>query len=59
MPQTLDSGEPFPDRGFIVFVTSGVILLTLVIQGHLLLATAAASESLLLRPARRSGLPTA
>ncbi|POX51636.1 Na+/H+ antiporter [Streptomyces sp. Ru72] len=33
VPQTLDSGEPFPDRGFIVFVTSGVILVTLVTQG--------------------------
>ncbi|MFJ8021494.1 Na+/H+ antiporter [Streptomyces sp. NPDC096311] len=36
VPQTLDSGEPFPDRNFIVFVTSGVILVTLVVQGLLL-----------------------
>ena len=36
VPQTLDSGEPFPDRSFIVFVTSGVILVTLVVQGLLL-----------------------
>ncbi|MEU6354931.1 cation:proton antiporter [Streptomyces sp. NPDC047072] len=36
VPQTLDSGVPFPDRGFIVFVTSGVILVTLVVQGLLL-----------------------
>ncbi|NUR98072.1 MAG: Na+/H+ antiporter, partial [Kribbellaceae bacterium] len=33
VPQTLDSGDPFPDRSFIVFVTSGVILVTLVAQG--------------------------
>ncbi|WBO64591.1 hypothetical protein [Streptomyces camelliae] len=39
-PQTLDSGEPFPDRGFIVFVTSGVILVTLMAQGLLLPAAA-------------------
>ncbi|WP_406020662.1 Na+/H+ antiporter [Nocardioides sp. NBC_00850] len=36
VPQALDSGEPFPDRDFIVFVTSGVILVTLVTQGLLL-----------------------
>ncbi|MFJ3804333.1 Na+/H+ antiporter [Streptomyces sp. NPDC090088] len=36
VPQTLDSGEPFPDRSFIIFVTSGVILVTLVVQGLLL-----------------------
>ncbi|MGI5378543.1 cation:proton antiporter [Streptomyces sp. CA-251387] len=36
VPQTLDSGEPFPDRSFIVFVTSDVILVTLVVQGLLL-----------------------
>ncbi|MFI7501810.1 Na+/H+ antiporter [Streptomyces sp. NPDC049687] len=36
VPQTLDSGEPFPDRSFTVFVTSGVILVTLVVQGLLL-----------------------
>ncbi|MGW3981902.1 Na+/H+ antiporter [Streptomyces mirabilis] len=39
VPQTLDSGEPFPDRSFIVFVTSGVILVTLVVQGLLLPGT--------------------
>ncbi|MDX2938264.1 cation:proton antiporter domain-containing protein [Streptomyces ipomoeae] len=36
VPETLDSGEPFPDRDFIVFVVSGVILVTLVTQGLLL-----------------------
>ncbi|MEU6379456.1 Na+/H+ antiporter [Streptomyces sp. NPDC046909] len=36
VPQTLDSGEAFPDRDFIVFVTSGVIVVTLVGQGLLL-----------------------
>jgi CPA1 family monovalent cation:H+ antiporter len=36
VPQTLDSGEPFPGRAFIVFVTSGVIVVTLVVQGLLL-----------------------
>jgi Na+/H+ antiporter len=36
VPQTLDSGEPFPDRNFIIFVTSGVILVTLLTQGLLL-----------------------
>lgn len=36
VPHTLDSGEPFPDRTLIVFVTSGVIVVTLVAQGLLL-----------------------
>ncbi|WP_406327745.1 Na+/H+ antiporter [Streptomyces sp. NBC_00203] len=36
VPMTLDSGEPFPDRDTIVFVTSGVIVITLVVQGLLL-----------------------
>jgi len=36
VPKALDSGEPFPDRAFIVFVTSGVIVVTLVVQGLLL-----------------------
>ncbi|MFD9514924.1 Na+/H+ antiporter [Streptomyces mirabilis] len=36
VPETLDSGAPFPDRDVIVFVTSGVIMLTLVVQGLLL-----------------------
>ena len=36
VPQTIDSGEPFPGRAFIVFVTSGVIVVTLVVQGLLL-----------------------
>ncbi|WP_392840016.1 cation:proton antiporter [Streptomyces sp. LN500] len=36
VPHTLDSGEPFPDRDLIVFVTSGVIVVTLVVQGLLL-----------------------
>lgn len=33
VPTTLDSGEPFPDRDMIVFVTCGVIEVTLVAQG--------------------------
>jgi CPA1 family monovalent cation:H+ antiporter len=36
VPKALDSGEPFPDRAFIVFVTSGVIVVTLMGQGPLL-----------------------
>ncbi|MFM9559377.1 cation:proton antiporter, partial [Streptomyces caniscabiei] len=36
VPETLDSGQPFPDRAFIVFVTCGVIVVTLVVQGLLL-----------------------
>ncbi|MFD6274412.1 Na+/H+ antiporter [Streptomyces sp. NPDC060209] len=36
VPTTLDSGAPFPDRDVIVFVTSGVIMVTLVVQGLLL-----------------------
>lgn len=36
VPEALDSGAPFPDRDVIVFVTSGVIMLTLVVQGLLL-----------------------
>lgn len=33
VPATLDSGRPFPDRDTIVFVTCGVILITLIAQG--------------------------
>lgn len=36
VPTTLDSGAPFPDRDTIVFVTSGVIVTTLILQGLLL-----------------------
>ncbi|MDT0266712.1 Na+/H+ antiporter [Streptomyces sp. DSM 44915] len=36
VPKALDSGEPFPDRDMIIFVTTGVILVTLVVQGLLL-----------------------
>lgn len=36
VPATVASGAPFPDRDLIVFVTSGVIVLTLVVQGLLL-----------------------
>ncbi|MET9387009.1 Na+/H+ antiporter [Streptomyces sp. NPDC002928] len=36
VPTVLDSGAPFPDRDMIVFVTSGVIVITLVVQGLLL-----------------------
>ncbi|MFE0102914.1 Na+/H+ antiporter [Streptomyces sp. NPDC059009] len=36
VPSTLDSGAPFPERDTIVFVTTGVIITTLVVQGLLL-----------------------
>ncbi|MGO4536656.1 Na+/H+ antiporter [Leifsonia sp. 2MCAF36] len=36
VPATLGSGHPFPGRDFIVFVTTGVIIVTLVVQGLLL-----------------------
>lgn len=33
VPATIGSGEPFPGRDFIVFVVTGVIIVTLVVQG--------------------------
>ena len=36
VPQTLASGAPFPGRDLIIFVTAGVIVVTLVLQGLLL-----------------------
>jgi CPA1 family monovalent cation:H+ antiporter len=33
VPIVLDSGAPFPDRDLIIFITSGVIVVTLVVQG--------------------------
>ncbi|MEU9101115.1 Na+/H+ antiporter [Streptomyces sp. NPDC048361] len=33
VPTTLTAGTPFPDRNTIVFVTTGVILITLILQG--------------------------
>ena len=36
VPQVVASGEPFPDRDMIIFVTTGVIVVTLVLQGLLL-----------------------
>ena len=36
VPQTVASGAPFPDRDVIIFVTAGVIVVTLVLQGLLL-----------------------
>jgi CPA1 family monovalent cation:H+ antiporter len=36
VPHTLASGAPFPGRDMIVFVTSGVIVVTLVLQGLVL-----------------------
>lgn len=36
VPTVLASGEPFPGRDEIVFVTAGVVLLTLLVQGLLL-----------------------
>ena len=36
VPETVASGGPFPERDMIIFVTSGVIVVTLVLQGLLL-----------------------
>lgn len=36
VPTTLDNGAPFPGRDAIVFVTAGVIVMTLLVQGPLL-----------------------
>jgi Na+/H+ antiporter len=36
VPLVVASGQPFPDRDLIVFVTAGVIVVTLVVQGLLL-----------------------
>jgi CPA1 family monovalent cation:H+ antiporter len=36
VPETVASGAPFPDRGLIIFVTAGVIVVTLVVQALLL-----------------------
>jgi CPA1 family monovalent cation:H+ antiporter len=36
VPTTLSSGEPFPGRDLIVFVTAGVIGVTLLVQAPLL-----------------------
>jgi CPA1 family monovalent cation:H+ antiporter len=36
IPETLASGAPFPDRDVIIFVVSGVIVVTLALQGLLL-----------------------
>jgi CPA1 family monovalent cation:H+ antiporter len=36
VPETIGDGGPFPDRDIIIFVTSGVIVVTLVLQGLLL-----------------------
>jgi monovalent cation/hydrogen antiporter len=36
VPAVLDNGDPFPGRDDIVFVTTGVIVLTLLVQGPLL-----------------------
>jgi Na+/H+ antiporter len=36
VPVTLATGEPFPGRDTIIFVTSGVVVVTLVVQGLLL-----------------------
>jgi Na+/H+ antiporter len=36
VPEVLASGQPFPGRDMIVFVTAGVIVVTLVVQGALL-----------------------
>ena len=33
LPQTLDNGQPFPEREVIIFLTFCVILVTLVLQG--------------------------
>ncbi|MFC4563080.1 Na+/H+ antiporter [Nocardiopsis mangrovi] len=39
VPATLSSGAPFPERDLIVFITTGVVALTLVVQGLLLAPT--------------------
>ncbi|MFJ4713510.1 Na+/H+ antiporter [Streptomyces sp. NPDC088785] len=39
VPATVEDGTPFPDRAAIVFVTTGVIVVTLVVQGAVLPAT--------------------
>jgi Na+/H+ antiporter len=36
VPEKLHSGAPFPDRDLIVFVTTGVVVVTLVVQGVML-----------------------
>jgi monovalent cation/hydrogen antiporter len=36
VPETVTSGGPFPGRDLIIFVTAGVIVVTLVLQGLLL-----------------------
>src|SRR4051794_15026079 len=36
VPVALDNGDPFPGRDDVVFVTTGVIVLTLLVQGPLL-----------------------
>jgi CPA1 family monovalent cation:H+ antiporter len=36
VPLLLSSGEPFPERDMLVFVTAGVIVVTIVVQGILL-----------------------
>jgi monovalent cation/hydrogen antiporter len=36
VPETVASGHPFPERDMIIFVTSGVIVVTLVVQGLLM-----------------------
>ncbi|WP_327672720.1 MULTISPECIES: Na+/H+ antiporter [unclassified Streptomyces] len=36
VPYTVDAGGPFPDRDTIVFVTAGVVVVTLVVQGLVL-----------------------
>ncbi len=36
VPNTVSSGAPFPERDLVIFTTTGVILVTLVVQGLLL-----------------------
>jgi len=36
VPQTLGNGDPFPGRDVIIFITAGVVALTLIVQGLLL-----------------------
>lgn len=36
IPETLANGEPFPYRDVILFVTSGIVILSLVVQGALI-----------------------
>ena len=56
VPRTVSSGAPFPDRDLIIFVTAGVIVVTLVLQA-LLLPVVVRWARLPARHVRRAGAP--